>query len=200
MFLMPIVDFAPAPPPPSLPPCFSPSHYSYSTSPIPRILWNSTTHSVLTTARRLFLLLKQMNPVDTLPLYFLNISFNNILPSTSRSPKWPSLFAFPHHSTRTLPCIPLPCPSHVLWFGLPNNIWSFWLRNFLLIFTFLNFRLNVSPRLTSTPYLFRRHGTDKHRLHSQMKTILRCHYQSFHFSSETFFSPHTVALFIYCTT
>jgi len=128
-----------------------------------------------------------MNPVDTLPLYFLNFAFNIILLSTSRSLKWPSLFAFPHQSNRPLPYISLPCPSHLLRFGLPNNIWSIWLRNFLLIFTFLDVWLNVSPRLTSTPYLFRGHGTDKHRLHSQRKTILRCHHQSFHFSSETFF-------------
>jgi hypothetical protein len=80
-----MVDFASPPPPDVI--CQVACDYSYSTSPTPHNLWNSTVHSVLTTAHRLFPSLQQINPVDTPPLYFLNISFSIILLSTSRSSK-----------------------------------------------------------------------------------------------------------------
>jgi len=42
-------------------------------------------------------ILDEMNQVQVIPSYFLNIQFNTILPSTSRSSKWPLSFRFPNH-------------------------------------------------------------------------------------------------------
>jgi hypothetical protein len=43
----------------------------------------------------LVLVLSQMNPIRTLPSYFLNLSFSSIVPSTPRFSKWSIPVRFP---------------------------------------------------------------------------------------------------------
>jgi hypothetical protein len=82
---------------------------------------------VFTTARHLFLILRQTSPFHTLPSRFLSIYFHSIPPFTSRSSKWSLSVRFPNQNPLCFSPLPYEChmprPSNS-WFDEPNNIWT----------------------------------------------------------------------------
>ena len=80
----------------------------------------------------------QINPVNSIQSYFLNIHFNIILPSASGSLKWSFTFTFPYQNTvciSLLPCVYHIChPFHDSWFNHPNNIqWGVQIMKLLIM-------------------------------------------------------------------
>jgi len=54
----------------------------------PSILWNNKVHYCVQNSLLLVPVLSQANPVHNLTIHFFKLSFNIILPSMLRSPKW----------------------------------------------------------------------------------------------------------------
>ena len=109
----------------------SPSWKCNMSSPsqqIPRILRNPKVHYGIHKHQLPVPVRNHIKPVHATPSHFLNLHFNIILPSMSRSSKWLFPSGLP---TKTLyaPLIsPLraTCPAHHIfsWFDHPNIIWS----------------------------------------------------------------------------
>ena len=55
---------------------------------IPCVVWNPEVHYRVYKSLLCFPILSQISPVHNLPLYFLKVYFNIILPSTTRCSKW----------------------------------------------------------------------------------------------------------------
>jgi hypothetical protein len=88
---------------------------------VPHLLWKLEVHYHVQKGLLLIPILRQMNPVHTVPPYLCKIQCNIIFPSMPRSSKWSLPFRFSNQHIVCIFLFPwvcyLPCQSHPLWFN-----------------------------------------------------------------------------------
>jgi hypothetical protein len=101
---------------------------SLASQPIVHVWWSPKFHYSSHNSRPLIPILSQINPADALSPSFLNVRFNIILSSMSRSTEWSHNSRFPHqnpartslhpreyHTTHSYHSPGLNCPTSIWW-------------------------------------------------------------------------------------